>query len=201
MTLTKRHAPATQRNREPILEVLRQVLPSHGRVLEIASGTGEHAVFFAAAFPALEWQPTDLDDDALQSIEAWRNDEGVTNVRPPLRLDVADPVWPVEQVDAVVCINMIHISPWEATPALMQGAARVLPPGGPLVLYGPYLVPGRPTAPSNLEFDASLRARNPEWGLRDLAQVTAEARSHGLERERVVEMPSNNLTIVFRRSR
>ncbi len=199
--MTKRHAPATQRNREPILEVLRQVLPSTGRVLEIASGTGEHAVFFAAAFPSLEWQPTDADDDALQSIEAWRVDKAVANVRAPLRLDVTGDEWPVAQADAVVCVNMIHISPWDATRALMRGAARVLPVGGPLVLYGPYLVPGVPTAPSNLEFDASLRARNAEWGLRDLEAVTAEARSNGLERDRVVQMPSNNLTVVFRRSR
>ncbi|MGA9520226.1 MAG: DUF938 domain-containing protein [Myxococcaceae bacterium] len=198
--MMKRHAPATQRNREPILEVLRQVLPPRGRVLEIASGTGEHAVFFAAAFPSLEWQPTDPDGDSLQSIEAWRVESGLANVRAPLRLDVRDDPWPVDCADAIVCINMVHISPWEATRALMRGAARTLSPGGPLVLYGPYLVPGEETAPSNLEFDASLRARNPEWGLRDLEAVTAEAQSQGLERDRTVRMPSNNLTVVFRRA-
>jgi SAM-dependent methyltransferase len=194
----KRHAPATERNREPLLAVLREVLPERGRVLEVASGTGQHAVYFARALPGLEWQPTDGDAGSLQSIEAWREEEGLPNVRPPVVLDASAPEWPVEEADAVVCINMVHISPWEACRGLMRGAARVLPPGGPLVLYGPYFIEGRPTAPSNLAFDASLRERNPAWGVRELEAVTEEARAHGLERERVVDMPSNNVTVVFR---
>jgi hypothetical protein len=197
----KQHAPATLRNRQPILEVLREVLPPRGTVLEIASGSGEHAVFFAGEFPRLRWQPTDADPGALESIEAWRAEAGRGNVLPPLGLDVQREPWPAgaEGADAMVCINMVHISPWQATEALMRGAGRVLKDDAPLVLYGPFLVPGVETAPSNLAFDASLRGRNPEWGLRDLEVVTAEAARHGLRRERVVQLPSNNLSVVFRR--
>ena len=199
---TKQHAPATERNREPLLAVLQQVLPSARSVLEIASGTGQHAVFFARALPHLTWQPTDADATALESIEAWRREEGLRNVLPAQRLDVLQQPWPetlAGPYDALVCINMVHISPWEATQALMQGAARVLGPGGKLVLYGPYLVEGRPTAPSNLAFDASLRERDPRWGLRALEAALAEGAKHGLTRERVVDMPSNNLTVVLQR--
>jgi SAM-dependent methyltransferase len=195
----KRHAEATSRNREPIREVLASVLPGTGRVLELASGTGEHAVHFAGAFPGLAWQPTDQDPQALESIEAWRSEVGLPNLLPPLRLDVTQRPWPVSGVDAVVCINMIHISPWEATCALMAGAAEALVPGGVLYLYGPYRVGGVETAPSNLAFDASLKSRNPAWGLRTLEAVTREAEGAGLFRERVVQMPSNNLSVVFRR--
>jgi SAM-dependent methyltransferase len=194
----KRHAPSAERNREPLLPVLREVLPARGTVLEVASGTGQHAVFFARAFPELEWRPTDLEPENLESIEAWRMDEGTPNLRSPLLLDASAPTWPVESADALVCINMVHISPWEATRGLLRGAARVLTPGGPLVLYGAYFIEGRPTAPSNLAFDASLRERNPAWGVRELGAVAAEARMHGLELERVVDMPSNNFTVVFR---
>jgi SAM-dependent methyltransferase len=194
----KRHAPAPERNRDPILAVLREVLPTSGTLLELASGTGQHAVFFARAFPGLVWQPTDVDPESLESIEAWRAEEPLPNLRPALALDVRADVWPVASADAVLCINMIHISPWEACQGLMRGAARVLTPGGRLILYGPYFVEGRPTAPSNLAFDASLRARDPAWGVRELGAVTEEARRHGLERERVVDMPSNNLTVLFR---
>jgi cyclopropane fatty-acyl-phospholipid synthase-like methyltransferase len=194
----KRHAPSAERNREPLLAVLRELLPSRSTVLEVASGTGQHAVFFSRAFPGLEWQPTDADATALESIEAWRQEEGVPNLRAPLALDVSASTWPVEAADAMVCINMIHISPWEACQGLMRGAARVLPPGGPLILYGAYFIEGRPTAPSNLAFDASLRERNPAWGVRELSAVTAEARTNGLELDRVVDMPSNNFTVVFR---
>jgi SAM-dependent methyltransferase len=195
----KRHAPAPERNREPLLAVLREVLPASGTLLELASGTGQHAVFFARAFPGLLWQPTDVDPEALESIEAWRAEEALPNLRPALHLDVRAEPWPVPSADALLCVNMIHISPWEACQGLMRGAARVLTPGGRLILYGPYFVEGRPTAPSNLAFDASLRARDPAWGVRELGAVTEEARRHGLERERVTDMPSNNLTVVFRK--
>ncbi|HLM45864.1 MAG TPA: DUF938 domain-containing protein [Myxococcaceae bacterium] len=194
----KRHAPSAERNREPLLSVLRELLPSRGTVLEVASGTGQHAVFFSRAFPGLTWQPTDADPTALESIEAWRQEEGSPNLRAPLVLDVGAATWPVESADALVCINMIHISPWEACQGLMRGAARVLSSGGPLILYGAYFIEGRPTAPSNLAFDASLRERNPAWGVRELGAVTAEARANGLELDRVVDMPSNNFTVVFR---
>ncbi|NRD64305.1 DUF938 domain-containing protein [Corallococcus exiguus] len=195
----KRHAPATERNREPLLAVLREVLPTEGTLLEVASGTGQHAAFFAKAFPGLTWQPTDGDPSSLESIDAWRVEEGLANVLPARLLDASSDAWPVEHADAVLCVNMIHIAPWAACQGLMRGAARVLRPGGRLVLYGPYFVEGKETAPSNLAFDESLRARDPSWGVRELGAVTAEAARHGLQRERVVEMPSNNLTVVFRR--
>jgi SAM-dependent methyltransferase len=200
----KGHAPAAERNRGPLLEVLREVLAARagGRleVLEVASGTGQHAVHFAAALPHLAWQPTDVEPAALASIDAWAREAGLANVRPALQLDAAAWPWPVARADAVVCINMVHISPWAATEGLLAGAGRVLPPGGRLVLYGPYLVEGRPTAPSNLAFDASLRARDPSWGVRSLEAVLAAAAPHGLVRERVVDMPSNNLTVVLARA-
>ncbi|HEX5752505.1 MAG TPA: DUF938 domain-containing protein [Archangium sp.] len=195
----KQHAPSAERNRAPLLPVLRELLPSRGNVLEVASGTGQHAVFFARAFPRLVWQPTDADAVARSSIEAWRRDEGLPNVLEPLALDASASPWSVESADAIVCINMVHISPWEACQGLMRGAARVLPHGGPLILYGAYFIEGRPTAPSNLAFDASLRERNPAWGVRELGAVTAEARAHGLELDRVIDMPSNNFTVVFRK--
>ncbi len=195
----KRHSPAPERNREPILSVLREVLPRSGTLLEVAAGTGQHAVYFAPAFPGLVWQPTDVEPANLASIEAWRAESPHPNLRPPLPLDASADTWPVDAADAVLCINMIHISPWAACQGLLRGAARVLPSGGPLVLYGAYFVEGRPTAPSNLAFDASLRAQNPEWGVRELGAVSAEASLHGLELDRVVEMPSNNLTVVFRK--
>ncbi|MGE6758222.1 DUF938 domain-containing protein [Corallococcus interemptor] len=195
----KRHAPATERNREPLLAVLREVLPAEGTLLEVASGTGQHAAFFARAFPGLTWQPTDGDAAALESIDAWRVEEGLVTVLPARLLDAASDAWPVEHADAMLCVNMIHIAPWAACQGLMRGAARVLRPGGRLVLYGPYFVEGKETAPSNLAFDESLRARDASWGVRELGAVTAEAARHGLQRERVVEMPSNNLTVVFLR--
>ncbi|MBM7112437.1 DUF938 domain-containing protein [Archangium primigenium] len=194
----KRHAPSAERNREPLLSVLREVLPEHGTVLEVASGTGQHAVHFARALPGLVWQPTDMDPEARASIEAWRREEGVPGLRAPLALDVRAEDWPVAHADALVAINLVHISPWEATQALFRGAARVLGPGAPLVLYGAYFVEGEPPAPSNLAFDASLRERDPAWGVRRLGSVTAEALAHGLTRERVIPMPHHNLTLVFR---
>ncbi|SEU01678.1 DUF938 domain-containing protein [Stigmatella erecta] len=195
----KRQAPATERNREPLLAVLREVLPPQGTLLEVASGTGQHAVFFAQAFPGLSWQPTDADSDALESIAAWRNEAALPNLREPLRLDATADTWPVDFADAILCVNMIHISPWSACQGLLRGAARLLPPGGRLVFYGPFFVEGRPTAPSNLAFDASLRERDPAWGVRELGTVTREALPHGLLHERSVGMPSNNLTVVFRK--
>jgi SAM-dependent methyltransferase len=195
----KRHAPATERNREPIAAVLRAVLPARGTVLEVASGTGEHAAFFAASFPSLLWQPSDPDPEALASILAWREEVGLANLLEPVLLDAAAQDWPVAAADAVLCINMVHISPWAATEGLMGGAGRLLAPGAPLILYGPYRRAGVPTAPSNEAFDASLGARNREWGLRRLEAVEAEAGKQGLILDRVVEMPANNLISVFRR--
>lgn len=192
-------APAVARNREPILAVLRRVLPESGLVLELASGTGEHAAFFAAAFPHLDWQPSDPDPRARASIAAFRSAEGGTNLRPPLALDGAALSWPLERAAAVVCINMIHIAPWAAAEGLMAGAARLLPAGGPLFLYGPFKEAGRHTAPSNEAFDADLRARDPRWGVRDLGEVVALAAAHGLRHEETVAMPANNRSVIFRR--
>jgi Protein of unknown function (DUF938) len=165
----RRTAPATQRNRDPILGVLRRILPPTGLVLEIASGTGEHVAHFAAALPGLRWQPSDPDPIARPSIEAWT--AGTENILAPLLLDASAETWPVERVEAIICINMVHISPWTATAGLMRGAAAILRPGAPLYLYGPYRRKGGHTAPSNASFDADLRARNPEWGVRDVEAV------------------------------
>jgi len=194
----KRIAPAAGRNREPIAAVLREALPASGMVLEVASGTGEHAAFFAALFPRLLWQPSDPDPDALASIRAWREEAGRANLLEPVWLDASAESWPVAAADAILCVNMVHISPWEATVGLMRGAGRLLPPGAPLILYGPYRRAGVPTAPSNEAFDASLRARDPQWGLRALEAVEAQAERNGLRLERVIEMPANNVTAVFR---
>jgi hypothetical protein len=195
----RRYAPATQRNRDPILEVLRRVLPSAGTVLEVASGTGEHAVFFADALPDLIWHPTDPDPDNRASIRAWIAQSGVTNVTVPADLDAAARAWPVTHADAIVCINMIHISPWPATLGLLAGAARTLPTGAPLYLYGPYQRDGSHTAPSNEVFDQSLRQQNSEWGVRDLETVADAAAEAGLTLDEVIGMPANNLSVVFRR--
>ena len=192
-------SPSAARNRDPILAVLRRVLPRAGTVLEIASGTGEHAVHFAAALPHLTWQPTDQDEQALSSIAAHRMASGLPNLLPPLRLDATAPNWPVEQADAVVAINMVHISPWRATQGLIAGAGRVLPPGGVLYLYGAYKENGAHTAPSNEAFDQDLRRRNPEWGVRDLDELTQLARTQGLDLAERIAMPANNLSLVFRR--
>ncbi|HEY0149614.1 MAG TPA: DUF938 domain-containing protein [Allosphingosinicella sp.] len=196
----KRHAPATERNREPIAAVLREVLPPAGTLLEIAAGTGEHAAYLAPLFPGLLWQPSDPDPEAMSSIEAWQADASAPNLLPPVFLDAASRTWPLDRADAILCINMVHISPWAATQGLMRGAGRLLPAGAPLILYGPYRRAGVPTAPSNEAFDLSLKARNPLWGLRDLEAVQAEAAGHGLGFERLYEMPANNLVLVFRKS-
>lgn len=189
-------APAAERNKEPILLVLKRVLPPSGLVLEIGSGTGQHVAHFARALPALEWQPSDPDPRSRASVRAWT--EGLANVRAPLDLHVCRP-WPVRQADAVVCINMIHVAPWAAAEALVAGAGEVVPAGGVLFLYGPYRRFGRHTAPSNEAFDASLRAEAPEWGVRDLGAVVALGAAAGFGLEEVVEMPANNLSVVLRK--
>ncbi len=194
----KRYAPATERNRDHIVTVLHDVLPASGTVLEIASGTGEHAVHFAAAFPHLDWQPSDHDEAGLASIEAWRGEVQCGNLRAPILIDAAGP-WPQVHADAVLCINMVHISPWEATLGLFKGAADALAPGGPIYLYGPYKRCGVATADSNLAFDQSLKDRDPAWGLRDLEDVTAVAIAAGFSLDCVIEMPANNLSVVYRR--
>ena len=199
MTDARRHAPATLRNREPILAVLREVLPARGTVLEIASGSGEHALYFAAALPQLSWQPTDPSPEARASIAVWREEADSANLLLPLAIDATLAAWPIVQADAIVCINMIHISPWEASEGLMRAAERILPPGGPLVLYGPFLRADRPLAPSNAAFDADLKLRDPRWGLRDLDIVCDLAAKHGLARHSVIDMPANNIAVVLRR--
>jgi SAM-dependent methyltransferase len=193
-------SPAAERNKQPILEVLEPRLPASGTVLEIASGTGQHVVHFARALPRLSWQPSDFDADLLAAASARIAAASLDNVRSPLVLDVCSDVWPLRSVDAVVCINMIHIAPWAATIGLMRGASRVLRAGGPLFLYGPYRREGRHTAPSNEAFDAALRARDPAWGVRDLDDVVACARPHGFELAETLTLPANNLTLVFLRS-
>ncbi len=196
MSDARQHAPATQRNRDVILDVLRRVLPPSGLVLEVASGTGEHALHFAGALPGLTFQPSDPDLAALASIDAWTG--GVANIRPPLQLDATAATWPVTTADAVLCINMIHIAPWAAAVGLFAGAARILGPGAPLYLYGPYRRNGAHTAPSNEAFDQSLKQRDPAWGVRDLEAVIALAAAD-FSGPDITEMPANNLSLVFRR--
>ena len=191
----RRHAPATARNREALLAALRGLLPATGLVLEIGAGTGEHAVHMARALPELTWQPSDPSAEARASTDAWAGDQA--NIRRALALDAEAWPWPIARADAVLCVNMIHIAPWAATLGLLRGAAAILPAGAPLVLYGPFLRAGVETAGGNLEFDASLRERNPAWGLRALEAVAAVAEGFALEG--VAEMPANNLTVLFRR--
>lgn len=196
----RRHAPATLRNRDPILAILQRVLPPRGLILEIASGTGEHAAYFSRALPETRWQPSDPVAENRECIAAWTVEMNATQVLPPLDLDVQKSPWPIHAADAILAINLIHIAPWEATPALLRGAATILSPGAPLFLYGPYLRHEIPTAPSNEAFDLSLKERNPKWGLRKLEDVLSEANHAGLSLEEIVEMPANNLSIVLRRS-
>lgn len=196
----RRSAPHVARNSAPIIDVLRGILPDTGLVLEVASGSGEHVLAFARAFPHLLWQPTDADPVALRSVEAWRTAESLPNLLAPVHLDASAGQWPVESADAILCINMVHISPWAATEGLMAGAGRLLGRGCPLYLYGAYRQRGVETAASNEAFDASLKARNPEWGVRRLEDVAVEAGRHGLALDAVVPMPANNLSVVFRRA-
>ena len=194
----KRHAPATERNRDVIAETLAGLLPAEGLVLEVASGTGEHAVHFAKRFPALTWQPSDPDPIAIASINAWRADFNVPNVRPAMLLDASSD-WSFAQASAVVCINMVHISPWVATVGLLHNAARILSPSGLLFIYGPFYQHEIPVAESNAAFDAALRQQNPEWGLRYVEDITAEALKAGLRLDQLVTMPANNLSLILRR--
>jgi SAM-dependent methyltransferase len=196
----RRSSPSVLRNRDPILAVLRRVLPSRGLVLEIASGSGEHVVHFARALPELDWQPSDPSAEARASIAAWIASEGMANVRAPIEFDAACSPWPAARADAIVAINMVHISPWAATLGLMALAGRMLPAGGVVYLYGPYRQEGVPFAESNAAFDADLRRRNPAWGIRDVADVAAVAEANGLALEEIVVMPANNLSLVFRYS-
>ena len=193
----RRHSPAAERNGPPILAALQRLLPATGVLLEIASDTGQHAAFCSEGLPGWQWQPSDFDAASLPSIAAWC--EGLERVRPPITLNVLDPAWPgvPAQVDAIYCANMIHIAPWACTAGLMQGAARHLAPAGLLITYGPYLLDDAPTAPSNLAFDADLRARNPAWGLRRLADVTTQAAAAGLCLRETLAMPANNMLLVW----
>lgn len=195
-----RHAPATLRNRDVIVNVLRAILPETGSILEIASGTGEHILYFAQHFTALQWQPSDPDPAALMSIAAWSAQENCPNVAQPLQLDAAAKDWPTNHADAILCINMVHIAPWAATLGLLAGASRILQIGAPLYLYGPYIEQDVQTAPSNLDFDASLKSRNPDWGLRPVADIIAAAQSVSLQFEQRIAMPANNVSLIFRRS-
>lgn len=199
MTDDRRSAPHVARNAGPIAEVLREVLPARGLVLELASGTGEHVLHFAHEFPKLLWQPSDAEPAALRSIEAWRAESGLFNLLPPISLDVRAADWPVAAADAILAINLIHISSWAATQGLMRGAGRLLMTGAPLYLYGPYRRQDVETAPSNEAFDESLKARDSEWGLRDLEEVAAEAERNGFSLALVAPMPANNLSLVFRK--
>jgi len=189
-------SPSVERNKGPILEVLRRVLPPRGLVLEIASGTGQHVAHFARALPQLRWQPSEVDPELRRSIAAWI--EGLANVAAPIPLDVQRLPWPVAAADALLCINLIHIAPWGAAEALVEGARRVLAPGGVLFLYGPYRRDGAHTAPSNEHFDASLRAQDPRWGVRDMEAVVALAAGAGFAHAETVAMPANNFSLVFR---
>jgi SAM-dependent methyltransferase len=191
------HSPSVARNRDPILAALRPALPRTGLLLEVASGGGEHAAHLAAALPSLQFQPTDPRPEALASIDAWC--AGLSNAHPALRLDATWPVWPVTAADAVLCINMVHIAPWAAAQGLVSGAGRLLPPGGLLALYGPFVQGGQPLAPGNVAFDADLRARDPAWGLRAVDDLAALAATAGFSLPDIFPMPANNLLILFRR--
>ena len=198
-SMAKGFAPAAERNRQPILEVLRRVLPMSGFVLEIASGTGQHAAFFSEHLPSLRWQPTDTGPDALRSIQSWVTEEDRDNFLSPVELDVSWPRWPITEADAMLCINMIHISPWETTEALFEGAQRLLAAGSLLITYGPYRLHGKHPAPSNAAFDQNLRSRNSCWGVRDVDELTVLAQRTGFELQERVDMPANNMTLVWTR--
>jgi len=196
----KDFAPAAERNQQPICDLLTGALPVTGTVLEVASGTGQHVVAFARAFPHLTWQPSDVDPASLDSISAHLDEARPPNVQSPLLLDASAPDWPVAAADAIVTINMIHIAPWACCLGLLAGAGRLLPSGGLLYLYGPYRVDGAFTAPSNAAFDERLRAMDPRWGVRELREVERAANRNELALERVVDMPANNLSVLFRRT-
>jgi len=196
----RRYYPATERNRDSIVSVLRRVLPQSGLILEVASGSGEHAAHLATVFQNLVWQPSDRDPELLDSIAAHADASGAANILRPLVLDVAAHPWPIDRAAAVLCINMIHISPWSACQMLLKGAGALLAEGGVLYLYGPYKRRGRHTAPTNAAFDASLRQQNPAWGLRAVEDVESEARQYGLRLEEIVDMPANNFSLILRKA-
>lgn len=196
----KKHAPATLRNREAIAAIITRILPSSGTILEIASGSGEHILHFAKALPGLHWQPSDPDPACRASISAWLNEYPMPNLSQPIDLDASEGRWQVSEAAAILCINMIHISPWAATEGLLAGAGRLLAPGAPLYLYGPYHIADRETAPSNTAFDQSLRSGNPEWGVRNLEEVENAALSCGLSLAEVVDMPANNVSVILRKN-
>lgn len=196
----RRYYPATERNRDSIVTVLRRILPPSGLILEIASGSGEHAAHLATVFQNLVWQPSDRDPALLDSISAHANASGAANMQPPLVLDVAVQPWPIDEAAAILCINMVHISPWSACQMLLKGAGALLTEGGVLYLYGPYMRRGRHTAPTNAAFDESLRQRNPAWGLRKVEDVELEAQQYGLVLEEIVDMPANNFSLILRKT-
>ena len=187
------------RNRQPIADVLRDWLPPTGLVLEIASGTGEHAAFFAGAFPDLQWQPSDIHPNALASIAGWRDEARLPNLREPIAIDASTRHWAIDRADALLSINMVHISPWTSALGLLDGAARLLEPGSPLILYGPWITESLPTAQSNLDFDADLKRRDPQWGLRAVETFAAEASARGLSLAEQRQMPANNRMLLFRK--
>jgi len=195
----RRFAPATARNRGPILAVLERVLPTTGTLLEVGAGTGEHAAFMAPHFPGIAWQPTDPDAEARASIDAWRAYARAPNLRPARELDASSSAWPVDHVEAILAINVVHISPWPTTTGLFSGAGERLSEDGIFYLYGPYRIGGEHTAPSNVAFDASLRGRDPRWGIRDLEALEEQAAAHGLGLRERVAMPANNFSLIFAR--
>jgi hypothetical protein len=196
-TGAQRSAPAALRNREPIADVLAEWLPSSGLVLEIASGSGEHAIYFAERFPALDWQPSDVHPDALGSIGAWRDTADLPNMRAPITIDASSANWPIDRADAVLSINMVHISPWSSALGLLAGAERLLDPEAPLILYGPWLKDDIETVPSNLDFDADLKRRDPAWALRRVEDFARAANPHGFTLEDIRRMPANNLMMLW----
>ncbi len=196
----KQLSESSERNKDPILDVLKAVMPKTGLILEIASGTGQHAVHFAAALPGIVWQPSDIDPELRASVSAWRDEAALQNLLEPIHLDVTADPWPVRDAAAMVCTNMIHIAPWEACIGLLDGAGRILPEGGILYMYGPYKVGGKHTAPSNEQFDQSLRARDALWGIRNLDDVALEARRRGLHLIKTQKMPANNFSVIYRKT-
>lgn len=197
--IDQRHAPATLRNRDAILEVLRNILPASGKILEVASGTGEHIVYFADKFTHLKFQPSDLNIDYIRSISIWAQSANLKNIEEPIVLDAERFDWNISDVAAILCINMVHISPWEATIGLFRNAIKLLPVGSPLYIYGPFIREGFVTAESNLAFEASLKSRNLQWGIRRVDEMDALAEKSGLERDLLIEMPANNLSLVYRK--
>ena len=196
----KRYSPACERNKDVILDVLRDIMPSTGKILEIACGPGQHSVHFAAGLPGVEWQPSDIDPTSITSTLAWRAEADVPNLLDPIILDATEPEWPLTQADGIICCNMIHISPWTVTLGLLDGAARILPNDGILYTYGPYKVGGKHTAPSNEAFDQSLRSQNSEWGVRNLDDVALEARRRGLHLVKTIKMPANNFSVIYKKT-